>query len=311
MFQKWINENYFIIIIIFLILIVVLIFFWRCYLIFKIRLNIKAVIQKSEFREKYFLTRDQYKLPANYFYEKENKIIIINIHDLASNYNQFDLINNYFRINNFNYFGFNFRLNYENNDNENIGTVIQDLIDNINILQEIYPNHKFYLFGQGLGANIILMAIKKLKNISGLFLFNCISKKKLFKLNFISTFLIIFGFWFNLKIKLPLILNYPLISNNANVQNQIKNNLKDEPLRLWQLMQITKIVKRSLKKLKKINIPTLVVQSNNDIFANINNINKNINKNKFINFNIVIDYHDLLESSSISNYFELIKKWIK
>lgn len=311
MFQEWINKNYHYFIIIPLVLVVTLIFFWRYYLIFKIRLKIKPPIQKPEFRENYFLTRDQYKLPANYFYKKQNKIIIINVHDLASSYHQFDLINNYFKTNNFNYFGFNLRLNYKNKDNENIGTIIQDLIDNINILQEIYPSHKFYLFGQGLGANIILMATKKLKNISGLLLFNCISKKKLFKLNFISTFLMIFGFWFNVKIKLPLTLNYPLLSNNVNVQNQIKNNLQDEPLKLWQLVQITKVSKKSLKKLKNINIPTLIVQSNNDIFANIKNINRNINKNKFINLNIVTDYHDLLQSNFINEYFELIKIWIK
>lgn len=266
-------------------------------------------LQKPELRSNCLIMFDSFIMDVKYDISKDNEKFIIFINDFYHNKEDYDNYYNYFKKQSYNVLSFDWRYshNVKYKKGMSLGNYLEDLITIINLILENYPNQKIYLLGHGLGANLIINLNKKV-NIKGIILLNPISRTNFIDFDWKTRFLSYYGIIFNRNIKLPVILDSQIISNNKDYQQKMKAYFEDKPLLLWYKLQMISIIRKSNWKIKQKSSNKLCLQIKNPIFSNRRKIDT---LKKHIKLQIINDSHDLLWSQHFMEYSQLIDEWIQ
>ena len=194
-----------------------------CLLILRI-INIKTipkdkvnVIQASELRADFVLTRDQYQLKIYQVMNQKSNIIIVGAHNLQGQKDDFKLLSNLCQQQQWSLIAFDRRGLGKNTNHEkfrSLKTDINDIKDVVNAIKLKYPHHKIILFGEAIGATIASYACKNNSQVAGLIISNLITKHHLYPFSAFGFFKLLFAFCFNRNIKLSLYLDPKEVSNN-------------------------------------------------------------------------------------------------
>lgn len=229
------------------------------------------VIQAAELRDKFVLTRDQYQLKIYQQISQKSNIIVIGVHNLQGQKDDFKLLSNLCQQEQWSLIAFD-RRGVGKNDNEwkfrSLNTNINDTKDVVSAIKLKYPHHKIILFGEAIGATIASYACKDNLQVDGLIVSNLITKNNLYPLSLLWFFKFIIAFFFNRNVTLPLYIDPKDISNNETYITNMNQRYALKQIWsfnfLWQFKQLNKKAPRIIRNLKQ---PTLILQSSDDIFS--------------------------------------------
>ncbi len=296
--------------------ILVILIILRILLMAKIKDNVH-VQQAAEIREKVIILRDGYEVKLFKQMVDKSTVIIIGAHGLQGQKDDFKLLSSFCKKSQLSLITYDRRGNGKNGQDwkfKSLGTDINDLKDIISAVKSKYPNQKIIVFGESLGAAIASHAVKNNSQVSALITSNLVTKKNLyqFSLSFIICFC--FAFIFNSNIQMPIYVeNQDISSNNAHITNinQRYSNRQNWSLRF--LLQFKKINKKSIMEISNSKLPTLILQSADDVFSDFHQlkINKKYWKKHHSYVFIFDGKHALINEPNIKDIFDNeIMPWI-
>jgi len=224
-------------------------------------------------KDKHFTTRDGYFLHWQGQIKKEGQIIILGVHDLGLDKNEFQRLSNQFaQQEKISFVSFDQRY-FGQNDNSikdrRTNYTLSDLKEIITYLKNNNPIQKIYLLGSGFGANLVSYFMKEnnslihgiiLVNMNSLIpnLTNSFNFHKLMKGILLSP----------TKVFLKLPFDGLFYSNQVELVENINNLIAEKGfINVREFYQIKTILNRSLKLGPKITKPVLVLQTVDDIFS--------------------------------------------
>jgi len=298
------------------IIMIVLLIWWRVWAIKQIK-DQTNVIQAAELRDKVIITRDQYHLKIFQQMIDKSTIIIVGVHGIEGQTDDFKLLATFCRKVNISLITFDRRGLGKNTQDwkfKSLGTDINDLKDVINAVKDKYPKQKIILFGESLGAALASAAAKNNPAVTGLMVSNLITKSSLYQFSCGFIFRVMIGFIFNSNIKMPIYLNVAEISSSRAYITNFKQrySLRQKwPLRFcW---QFKKINKASVTNIRNLQQPTLILQSGDDIFSDFHQLKVNAKrwnaKTKYVF--IFEGKHALINEPNFKDLFDQeIMPWI-
>lgn len=303
--------------IIFLVLLVFLLLVLRIISIKRIPKDKVNVIQASELRDNFVLTRDQYQLKIYQQINQKSDVIIVGIHNFQGQKDDFKLLSNLCQQEQWSLIAFD-RRGLGENANESkfrsLNTSINDTKDVISAIKLKYPNHRIILFGEAIGATIASYAAKNNSQVTGLIISNLITKHNLYPFSLITFFKLFFAFFFNRNITLPIYIDPKDISNNgAYITNMNQRYTLKQVWSfnfLWQFKHLNKKTPRIICNLIQ---PTLILQSSDDIFSSPRQLKTLIRKLKMQQKYYFVDSgkHALINEPEIKDVFaQTIQPWI-
>lgn len=319
--MMWIHANFFtnnnglnsiLIAIAILLMLIVL----RIMIIRKIKDNVN-VQQAAEMREKVIILRDGYQVKLFKQMIDKSTGIIIGGHGLQGQKDDFKLLSSFCKKSQLSLITYDRRGIGKNEQVwkfKSLGTDINDLKDVISAVKAKYPHQKIIVFGESLGAAIASHATKNNSQVSALIISNLVTKKNLyqFSLSFIICFC--FAFIFNSNIEMPIYVeNKDISSSNAHITNlnQRYSNRQNWSLRF--LVQFKKINKKSIMVISNSDLPTLILQSADDVFSDFHQLKINTKYwKKHHNYVFIFDgKHALINEPNIKDIFNNeIMPWV-
>ncbi|MGL5268495.1 MAG: serine aminopeptidase domain-containing protein [Spiroplasma sp.] len=275
------------------------------------------IVQASELRDKFILTRDQYELKVYQQMLQKSNIIVIGIHNLQGQKDDFKLFSNLCKQEQWSLIAFDRRGVGKNRADwkfSSLNTDINDVRDVVSAVKTKYPNHKIILFGEAIGASIASYACKNNDKIDGLIVSNLITKSNLYPISFRLYFRFLIGFLFNSSVKLPFIIEpEDISSNHAYVTNINQRYSLKQNWSLKFLLQLKKINKKAPKIIRNLNQPTLILQSGDDVFSDFHQLKvleKKWKEHQKYHF-IFTGKHALINEPEIKEVFiQEIKPWV-
>lgn len=303
--------------IIFLVLLVCLLLLLRIIRIKKIPKDKVNVIQASELRDEFVLTRDQYQLKIYQEINQKSNVIIVGVHSLQGQKDDFKLLSNLCQQEQWSLIAFDRRGVGKNVSNEkfrSLNTNINDTKDVVSAIKLKYPNHKIILFGEAIGATIASYACKNNSQVDGLIISNLITKNSLYPFSLLVFFKLFFAFFFNRNITLPLYIDpKDISSNNAYITNMSQRYTLKQVWSfnfLWQFKHLNKKTPRVIRNLQQ---PTLILQSNDDIFSDqrqLKVLNRKWKAKQKYHF-VSSGKHALINEPEIKDLFtQIIQPWV-
>ena len=288
----------------------------RIVVIGKIKDNVIAQ-QAAEIREKVIILRDGYQVKLFKQVVATSNITIIGVHGLQGQKDDFKLLSSFCKKSQFSLITYDRRGVGKNEKNwkfKSIATDIADLKDVINAVKTKYPQQKIIVFGESLGAAIASHATKNNSQVTALIISNLVTKKNLyqFSLSFIIRFCC--AFIFNSNIQMPIYVeNKDISSSNAHITNinQRYSNRQSWSLRF--LMQFKKVNSSSVMAISNSKIPTLILQSADDVFSDFHQlkINKKYWKKHHSYVFLFEGKHALINEPNFKDIFDSeIMPWI-
>ncbi len=302
--------------IIFLILLICLLLVLRIISIKKIPKDKVNVIQASELRDEFVLTRDQYQLKIYQEINLKSNVIIVGIHSLQGQKDDFKLLSSLCQQEQWSLIAFDRRGVGKNNNERfrSLNTNINDTKDVISAIKLKYPNHKIILFGEAIGATVASYACKNNSQVDGLIISNLITKNNFYPFSLLVFFKLFFAFFFNRNITLSLYIDPKDISNNdAYITNMNQNYTLKQVWSfnfLWQFKRLNKKVPRVIRNLQQ---STLILQSGDDIFSDqrqLKVLNRKWKENQKYHF-VGSGKHALINEPEIKDLFtQTIQPWV-
>lgn len=276
------------------------------------------VVQAAELRDKYVLTRDQYELKTYRQLSLKSNVIVIGIHNLQGQKDDFKLLSNLCKEQDWSLIAFDRRGVGKNRDEwkfRSLNTDINDVKDVISAVKAKYPNHKIILFGEALGGAIASYAAKNNDNVDGLIISNLITKNNLYPASLGLYFRFLIGFIFNSNIKLPFDIEAEDISSNhAYITNMNQRYSLKQEWSLKFLRQLQEINKKAPKVIRNLKQPTLILQSGDDVFSDFHQLkvlNRKWKSHQKYHF-IFTGKHALINEPEIKDVFKQeIEPWVK
>lgn len=300
-----------------LISIIVLLLVFRFICLKRITKDKVDVVQAAELRDKFILTRDQYELKIYKQISQSSNVIVIGIHNLQGQKDDFKLLSNFCRQEQWSLIAYDRRGVGKNRDNwkfRSLNTDINDAKDVVLAVKSKFPNHKIILFGESIGAGIASYACKNNKNVDALIISNMITKTNLYPVSLRLYFRFLIGFLFNSNIKLPFDIDATEISTNqAYITNMEQRYSLKQEWSLRFLVQMKKLNKRTPKIIRNLKQPTLILQSGDDVFSDFHQLKVLSSKwNKHQKYHFIFNgKHALINEPEIKNIFtEEIQPWI-
>lgn len=275
------------------------------------------VVQAAELRDKFVLTRDQYELKTYQQIIQKSDVIVIGIHNLQGQKDDFKLLSNFCKQEQWSLIAFDRRGVGKNRDDwkfRSLNTDINDLKDVISAVKAKYPNHKIILFGEAIGAAIASAACKDNDQVDGLIISNLITKSNLYPISLRLYFRFLIGFIFNSNIRLPFIIEPEDISNNhAYITNMKQRYSLKQEWSLKFLLQLKKLNKKAPKIIRNLKQPTLILQSGDDVFSDFHQLkvlSKKWKEHQKYHF-IFSGKHALINEAEIKEVFtQEIQPWV-
>lgn len=262
--------------IIFAIILFLLVIVFRFIHIKRIPKDKVNVVQAAELRDKFVLTRDQYELKTYKEINQKSNVILIGIHNLQGQKDDFKLLSSLCKKEQWSLIAFDRRGVGKNRDDwkfRSLDTDINDTKDVVRAVRAKYPNHKIILFGEAIGAAIAGYACQDNKDVDGLIISNLITKGNLYPFSLRLYLRFFFGFIFNSSIKLPFdidpqdISSSPAYITNMNQRYTLKQNWS-----LKFLSQFKQINKKAPKVIRNLKQPVLILQSGDDVFSDFHQL---------------------------------------
>lgn len=321
--RKWLKmnffSNYWYFIILILILFILIIFEIRYFILIKIKIKSYKKQKQAIWNDNYITLSDKYNV--NYFsnFLPNMKTIIIGVHGLGCDKEDFKLAAKYFSEKNIGVFSFDQRGFGDNLSwkYKNLGIIIDDINEITKLIKNKYPNVKIVLLGESLGAALVGWMNIYGYNIDGIILSNFVTNFYPIKINqkvFLQT---LKGFFINSNTMINLFFDPKLISNNKEYINLTnKRFTKNKGTNIKLLLQARYMSKRVAKIITVQNdaqIPVLIVQSKEDIFSNSKQITKNekLWRQENITFRLLAQgKHALLNEPNNAQLFDICFQWI-
>ncbi|AHF60586.1 hypothetical protein P344_00730 [Spiroplasma mirum ATCC 29335] len=242
-------------------------FISRFYKLFSKRVRVNEVQLPELIDNKYFISADQYQFSVLGEINKNDWEIILGIHDIYGNKNDFaSLVNNKNLNSEISFLSFNQR-NIGDNDyyqTKNIGILINDVLMAIEVIKNKYENQTITLLLEGYSCGLVNYLLRKTKHITKIILVNPITNKKTMRFSFFSKISIFFSFLFYLNKTLNINIDYHYFTNNQEYIVKMKAN--PQQYFLNQILQVKQINKRIIKKINNLQVKTLLLQSNGNKF---------------------------------------------
>lgn len=275
------------------------------------------VIQAPEIRDKFVLTRDQYELKIYQQIIQNSNVIVIGIHNLQGQKDDFKLLSNFCKQEQWSLIAYDRRGIGKNRDNwkfRSLKTDINDTKDVILAVRTKFPNHKIILFGESIGASIASFACKNNDNVDALVISNMITKTDLYPISLRLYFRFLIGFLFNSNIKLPFDIDVEDISSNqAYITNMKQRYSLKQVWSLKFLLQMKKLNKNTPQIIRNLKQPTLILQSGDDVFSDFHQLkvlNRRWKDHQKYHF-IFSGKHALINEPEIKDVFaQEIQPWI-
>lgn len=298
-------------------IIIILFFVFHFIKIKKIPKDKVNVIQAAELRDNFVLTRDQYQLKIYKRILENSNIIIVGIHNLQGQKDDFKLLSDFCKKEQWSLIAFDRRGLGKNRDEwkfHSLNTDINDIKDVVAAIKAKYPNHKIILFGEAIGSALASYACKNNEDIEGLIISNLITKSDLYPFSLKLYLRFFIGFLFNSNIKLPFNIDLEAISNNQAYITNVKQRYSLK--QVWSLkflLQLKKINKNAPKVIRNLKQPTLILQSGDDIFSDFHQLkilSKKWKDHQKYYFTFT-GKHALINEPEINDIFiQEIKPWI-
>ncbi|MDQ7983208.1 MAG: alpha/beta hydrolase [Spiroplasma sp.] len=300
-----------------LILLVLFLIILRIIKLKKIPKDKVSINQAPEFRDKFILTRDQYQLKIYQQINQKSNVIIVGIHDLQGQKDDFKFLSNLCYQEQWSLIAYDRRgvgKNLTDWKFQSLNTDINDTKDVVKAIKTKYPNHKIILFGEAIGACIASSACQDNQQVDGLIISNLITKNNLYPFSLLLFFKVIIAFFFNRNVKLPIYIEPEDISNNnAYITNMKQRYTLKQVWSLNFLWQFKQLNKKTPKIIRNLTQPTLILQSGDDVFSDFHQLrvlNKKWKPHQKYHF-IFTGKHALINEPEIKDIFKTeIQPWV-
>lgn len=320
---KWLKVNFFLnywyFIILLLFLFILIIFEIRYFILINIKIKSYKNQKEAIWNDNYITLSDNYNI--NYFsnFLPNMKTIIIGVHGLGCDKNDFKLAAKYFSEKNIGIFSFDQR-GFGDNLNwkyKNLGIIIDDINEIAKLIKNKYPNVKIVLLGESLGAALCGWMNIYGYNIDGIILSNFVTNFYPIKTDKAVFLQILMGLIFNSSKMINLSFDPKLISNNKEyIKLTNERFVKNKGVNIKLLLQTRYMSKRIPKIIAVQNdnqLPILVIQSKEDIFSSFKQITKNekLWNQENVTFRILAQgKHALLNEPNNIQLFDICFQWI-
>ncbi|WP_374695895.1 serine aminopeptidase domain-containing protein [Spiroplasma endosymbiont of Polydrusus formosus] len=244
--------------------------FYRFYRLLKTKTKHREIQLPEYIENKYFITADQYQLTTLGTIDKTGEYIILAVHDLYGQKENFrGLINNAILVKNkVSVIAFNQRNvgNNEPTDIKNVGMLVNDIIDVIAALKNKYEQQKVIILLEGFAGCLINLILKQKPTINQVFFVNPITNQKGMHFSMISKIVIVFGFLFNLNKIMNISIDYQFLSQNKKYCTLMMQDKQSYFLN--QVLQFNYLNKKIVKQINNVKMKILIVQAEADKFYN-------------------------------------------
>jgi len=246
--------------------------------------------------------------------------IIVGIHGLGGNANDFYYFINYARQNNISFFAVDLRGfgHWRNNrgDLTSLKLWIKDIEDVVQAMRKMYPHRKIILMGESLGASVIYWYCSENKNMQDILPDGLISMSIVTRpgsrIKFRNILEGTIGYFFYPKKSITIEGLSKQFMEDPENSEFIKNNpLKLNKVSFRFLLQARHIIDHTPDYISQLHIPLLVFQGGQDTLSQSDDVMKIVERMKVKEFIYMEECtHSLLTGKCRDSIFSRIKDWV-